>query len=296
MRIQMENSDDTLTKICVCTCLFGNYEHLNEFPVELDSKVARFCFTDNPNLQSDTWEIKVVKPAFEMDSVRSQRLVKILLHEYLDPKFDISLYIDNSVLLKEKPEDLIEKYMQNADIAAPRHSHRLSVLDEFVLVAQEGLDDPARIFEQLNHYQMLEQDVLGAIPYWTAILMRRHNRPNVKEAMRDWSNHVLRYSRRDQLSFNVALLDKELTVQAIEMDDNSESQFHKWPVGTYRNNEKRNHSIAMSGASLRAQIRLEQMKCEEAKKIIKANNNEIQRLSAALKTAEIIMDKAGVRI
>jgi len=291
MRIIRENCKD-FTNACVYTCLFGNYERLNEFPVELKSGISRFCFTDNPDLRSDTWNIKVVKPAFEMDSARSQRRVKILAHEYLDSQFELSLYTDNTVRLKEKPEVLFEKYAQNSDMALPYHSHHPTVLDEFIMVAKQGLDEPARIFEQQNHYQMLERDVLSERPYWTAILIRFHNRPNVKAAMTDWNNHVCRYSRRDQLSANVALSNKDLTLQIIEMDDNCESAIHKWPIG-FRDGEKRGYNISMSGASQRAQIRSMQHLLLEARGNIQARDDEIRRLSAELESARKSINNFG---
>jgi hypothetical protein len=37
----------------------------------------------------------------------------------------------------------------------------------------------------------------------TTLLARRHNDPKLATAMDDWHGQVLRYSKRDQLSFNV---------------------------------------------------------------------------------------------
>ena len=46
--------------------------------------------------------------------------------------------------------------------------------------------------------------------------------------MRVWADHVLRYSRRDQLSVMVAL-DDTVAYRGIDID-NFESRFHEWPV------------------------------------------------------------------
>jgi hypothetical protein len=45
-----------------------------------------------------------------------------------------------------------------------------------------------------------------------------------------WLAHVLRYSRRDQLSLNVALKRARLTPEVLRID-NHESYFHSWPKG-----------------------------------------------------------------
>ena len=270
-----------LAKTCVYTCLFGNYEQLNEFPDGIDSRIQRICFTDNPELTSDSWTIRLVKPAFPMDSVRSQRRVKILAHEYLPPDVETSLYIDNTVVLHAKPETLFRQYLRNADMAVPYHSFRANVFDEFVVVAKAGLDDPARVFEQLNHYQMLESNALEERPYWTAILLRHHHRPGVRDAMVSWYNHVMRYSRRDQLSFNIALHDASVAVQPIVID-NYKSWFHKWPAASNRDNVKRNRSLSMSGEPLRSQIRSAEMDLQVAKQQIAERDRKVLSLSAAL--------------
>src|SRR5688572_10939275 len=57
---------------CVYTTLIGGYEPLNEQPVAASSRVPFVCLTDDPNLASDTWQIRHVTPLFGMDPVRSQ--------------------------------------------------------------------------------------------------------------------------------------------------------------------------------------------------------------------------------
>ncbi len=95
---------------CVYTTLIGDYEKLNEQPIAASSRLPFICLTDNPDLQSETWQIRHVKPLFGMDLVRSQRALKLCPCEYLC-SFDASLYIDNSVVLKIEPEQFIERYL-----------------------------------------------------------------------------------------------------------------------------------------------------------------------------------------
>lgn len=249
-------------KNCVYTCLIGNYEKLNELRTAADSQIPRFCFTDNELLTSETWTIRLVSPAFPMDSVRSQRRIKILAHEYL-PDFEASLYVDNTVGLKVTPESLFEQYFQNVDIAVPRHSFRETVQDEFLAVARDGLDEPSRIFEQLNHYQLAFPRVLDERPYWSAILLRQHHRPQVRQAMINWYNQVMRYSRRDQLSLNAALVGTETVVRPIVVD-NAESEFHEWPIASERDLTKRLVSFSMAGAPLGAQLKSVQLDLGQA--------------------------------
>jgi hypothetical protein len=218
---------------CVYTCLMGNSEALNEQPVATSSRLPFICFTDSPDLRSKTWDVRTTPRLFNMDPVRSQRAVKILPYEYL-PEFDASLYIDNSVLLEQAPDALIEKNLPPSGFCLVEHSFRATVLDEFLEVAAQGLDDQSRIFEQLNHYTIDCPEVLQEKPYWGAILLRDHHNLAVRKMLEIWFAHVQRYSRRDQLSVNLAFRLAGLTPDVLHYD-NYKSEYHSWPlkVGGY---------------------------------------------------------------
>lgn len=229
-----------LSNVCVYTALIGDYEQLNEQQVAARSDIRFICFTDDPNLSSPTWECRTIKPVFPMDPIRSQRDIKIRPHVHL-PEFDGSLYIDNSVILSESPEEIWKLLLPGASLLLPQHSFRETVMDEFLAVSQLGLDDQSRIFEQLNHYALHSADVLNETPYWCAIMARDHRNPQLRLMMEIWMAHVSRYSRRDQLSVNVAMQQSGLKPQPLIID-NFESSIHRWPVtpGRYQYRGVRN--------------------------------------------------------
>ena len=212
----------------VYTALIGAYERLNEQPVAASSTVPFTCFTDDPGLRSDTWRIVRVDPAFAQDPVRSARRLKILGHPSLD-ELDETLWIDNSVVLSASPDDILDEWLDGTDVAMPRHSFRDTLMDEFDAVVSAGLDDPARVYEQLQHYADVAPRVLGQPPLWSALIARRHT-PAVSRFNALWYEHVLRYSRRDQLSVLMAMsLAPDVSVRAVEID-NYASDLHRWPV------------------------------------------------------------------
>lgn len=219
----------TLHPACVYTVLTGGYESLNEQPVAAASGVPFICLTDDPELTSGTWQVVHVPTAFVMDPIRSQRLLKICAHrvEALSG-FGASLYIDNSVILKTAPEHILARMPWDSGMGVMYHSERDSVHHEFLEVARLGFDDQGRIFEQLNHYLLGDEASLAERPYWNAVLLRDHQHPEVGRAMDLWAAHVMRYSRRDQLSLNAVLRRSGLQVNAWVMD-NRDSWFHSWP-------------------------------------------------------------------
>lgn len=201
----------------VVTALIAGYEPLSEQPVAARSDLRFICVTDDPALVSDTWEIRVVEPAFGRDPVRSARRIKVLLHEYV-PECDETLFIDNAITLRELPETILDGVLADHDLALVRHSSRDSVADEFLVVADDGLDDPARVYEQYMHYAALHPEVLEQRPFSAGFIARRRD-PAVEAAMRTWFDHLLRYSRRDQLSLNVALMEHDVEPAILELDN-----------------------------------------------------------------------------
>ncbi len=215
-----------VTSRAVYTALIGRYEELLEQPVATDSHIEFICFTDDPNLASQTWRIVLVEPLFPGDPVRSSRALKIRGNPEIDT-FAETLWIDNTVLLTADPNDILDEWLSEADLAIPTHSFREKVDDEFAVVTSSALDDPARILEQRTHYARYSPGALDAPVLWTGIIARRQS-PEVSLTMQLWLDHVLRYSRRDQLSVGVALRSANHPVTTIDAD-NLRSQWHEWP-------------------------------------------------------------------
>ncbi|GGK95274.1 hypothetical protein GCM10007382_14350 [Salinibacterium xinjiangense] len=212
--------------------LIGGYEQLLEQPAALESSIPFICLTDDPTLTSETWDVRLIQPEFPLDRVRSARVLKIRGHELLD-EFQETLWLDNTVAFIGDPGELLDEWLVSADLAVPRHSFRENVSAEFAEVVTLKLDDPARIFEQWGHYMVVAPLVLASEVLWTGMLARRST-VAVRETMAVWLDHVLRYSRRDQLSVGIALATArhEINIVAIE---NSASRWHEWPRSRGRN-------------------------------------------------------------
>lgn len=211
----------------VYTALFGGYEQLGEQPVAHESDVDFICFTDDATARSETWDIVLVEPTFPLDMVRSQRQLKIRGHERLAFAQE-TLYIDNAVHLKQTPEVILDTWLADGDLALTGHSHRERVIDEFDEVLALNYDDAGRVQEQLLHYASLYPELLGQRPTWNGMIARRHS-PDVDRAMVVWFDHVLRYSRRDQLAANVAFALSDAPLVLID-EHNNDAASHAWPV------------------------------------------------------------------
>jgi hypothetical protein len=212
----------------VYTVLFGGYEGLLEQPAFEGSTIDRICFTDDPELTSPTWEVRCVPRALPADTTRSARTPKILAHDYVG-EYDESLYIDNSVLLKRPPEELFAELLPaHTSMALMRHSYRELLSEEFDEVVRLKLDAWWACEEQRAHYEAVDPAVLQSQTLWHGIILRRHGDRVVRRTMELWWLHVMRYSRRDQLSLNFCLRATGLD-PLVHAYDNNDSPFHTWP-------------------------------------------------------------------
>jgi hypothetical protein len=233
-------------KFCVYTVLMGDYEHLNEQPTYKDSKTDFICFTDDRNLTSESWKFIYIDPVFPFDFARSSRIPKICPHRFLK-EYDVSLYIDNSVILRKAPEAIYIELFEgkNVDFVCFKHSYRETVLDEFIEVAHMQYDDLNTVLEQLNAYHLTDPQVLYEKPLKGAFLLRKHHNQRVVDTMEEWLAHVLRYSRRDQLSLNYAIRKVKPRINALETDFFN-SEYFQWPVSSGRDQKKYMRSAFLS--------------------------------------------------
>ncbi|MDQ2078321.1 glycosyltransferase [Marinimicrobium sp. ABcell2] len=109
-------------RIVVYTCNFGGYESVKE-PLSVDPDVSYILFTDNPNLESNVWNIKYIDTK-GMSPSRASRLPKILAHAYLPPH-DVSVYLDSSLTLKSSnvSRDILT-HLKGSNIALYQHFSR----------------------------------------------------------------------------------------------------------------------------------------------------------------------------
>lgn len=134
------------------------------------------------------------------DDRRNSRIQKILPHLYFNTEY--SIYVDGNIRLLKTPEELIEKYLKDYDIAVYKHPTRDCLYDEATKCAVLGLDDVEVIIEQAKAYE----DAGFAKHRGLAecgVIFRRHT-DKVREFNEAWWAQWCRYSVRDQISFMYA--------------------------------------------------------------------------------------------
>ncbi len=197
-----------INKIVVYTGAFGeNYGMLPQKEIE---GVDFFCFTDDVKKVKKPWKPLELKKN-NSDEGRKNRHPKILPHLYFK-NYEVSIYIDCNFLIIGDVHELLNK-LGNFKMAIFDHNQsddkRNCVYDEFNSLIEIG--------EQTGHYKddssvMQKQiDFLKKENYpkengliFSAVLIRRHNSPEVIAVMEKWWEILSTMSKRDQLSFNYA--------------------------------------------------------------------------------------------
>lgn len=135
----------------VYTVITGGYDVLRE-PEYVDKELDYICFTDNRELHSDIWKIRVIENAENLDNTRLARKHKILCHRFL-PEYDYSVYVDGKIQIMGNLKAYIEKYSKGSAMLCFPHHVRQCAYEEAQICIVLGLDDEELIKKQMEGYR-----------------------------------------------------------------------------------------------------------------------------------------------
>jgi hypothetical protein len=193
-------------KKVVYTAITGNYDELIT-PEYKNNNWDYICFTDNPKLTSEFWQIRKMEESKNLDPIKKARKYKINPHHYL-PEYQISLWIDGNFKIIGNIDEYIEKYSLKNSMLCMTHPDRDCLYQEAEAVLKLKKDTEKTVSIQINKY-LNENYPKNNGMIASGILYRKHNDPIVKDLMDEWWNEVKSMSRRDQLSFNYVCWKKD---------------------------------------------------------------------------------------
>ena len=175
--------------------------HLHEPKSNLDGWDL-VCFTDNPNIKSDKWNVRLVT-RYYTDGARDNRLYKMLPHRHLSD-YEISVCIDADLIITKDISDIVTEYLKNTNLAVLDHSicgmtktgdlnRRNCIYQEAKFIKWLGDNHPRKkykdnldtIFNQVNRYKddgYPEDNGLARTP----VIFRKHNEKDVINSMESW--------------------------------------------------------------------------------------------------------------
>jgi hypothetical protein len=187
-----------MAKIEIITSITGGKDQLIDDQVKGNAKFI--CYTDDPSLKSDVWEIRPAYDKFK-DPRRNSRIHKILIHKYSDA--DITIWIDGNTRFVAPPEVVVDKYLGDYDMAMFKHGGRNCIYDEAMECARLGLDSVETIIEQAKYYEDKEFPKQRGL--MSGYFIIRRNNQKTKDLNEAWWADYCRFSRRDQISLMPAV-------------------------------------------------------------------------------------------
>lgn len=190
-------------KIVVYTCITGGYDKLT--PPKKTEGVDYVCFTDNLEMPSEGWVLKPMPEDIkDLSKVKQQRMVKVLPHKYL-PEYDISIWVDGSVDVKNNVKEFISTFIYDGhSIFIPKHPSRNCIYKECGAVKAIRKDTTDLPDKQMKKYKEEGYPENNGLVQ-SNIMVRWHNNEDCKQVMEIWAEEIRNLSHRDQLSFNYAL-------------------------------------------------------------------------------------------
>lgn len=184
----------------IYTAISGNYDDLKD-PNYIDENCDYICFTDNPKIKSNIWNVRPF-PKNTLDSVRKCRNLKILPHRYLK-EYKYSIWMDGNIEINGKLDPLISRYFRelSKELLTFKHPSRDCIYDEAEACITMKTDNAKTISKQIEKYYNEGFPKKNGLVE-SNVIFREHNSPKVIQVMEDWWKEVESYSRRDQLSFN----------------------------------------------------------------------------------------------
>lgn len=190
-------------KYIIYTAISKNYDDL--FQHTYICKDADYvCYADVPIADAGIWEIRALLTQ-QLDRVRSAKYYK-LFPDHLFPDDQYSLWIDGNIdvvnnRLEQRLNDLVDSAVV---ISANPHFERDCAYEEASVCLFAKLDDSEVIRREVQH---LKQE---SFPYNFGlfemnIIFRQHHHVVNISVMGTWWDMILRFSRRDQISFTYAL-------------------------------------------------------------------------------------------
>lgn len=190
--------DNIITKneMGVVYTAVGSEDELFE-PKFIDEDLDYICFTDNPNLKSETWNIKLIDD-LDFKDVRKRQSIKILPHKYLN-EYDYSIWVDASFQIMGDIKQFINRYSTGELMLGNLHFNRDCIYEYAKEFITNNKNDEEIITEQINHYKQNNfPEHYGIIE--TGVLFRRHNNLELINLMEEWYSEVINFSEEDQIS------------------------------------------------------------------------------------------------
>ena len=142
---------NTKNKICVYTCITGDYDNLKEI-ANMEEGIDYYCFTNNKKIKSNTWNVIYIEDN-KLTNIQLARKTKILGNETVN-LYDVALWMDGAVKFNKPIREFINNYMKDDDVfVAFKHGERDNIKDEAYACYRFNKETKENIEKLLEFYK-----------------------------------------------------------------------------------------------------------------------------------------------
>jgi len=211
-------------EIVVYTSISGNYDLLKEV-VCPEKNIEYICFTDQ-EIESETWKIKKIPEILNnLEQTKKARCLKILPHLFLQ-EYETSVWVDGNIQVKRNMKKFINDNLKN-NFAIAKHPDRICVYQESEAVKQLKKDKHSTVDSQIEFYKESGYPEKNGMVQ-SGVIIRKHNEKDCIEICNDWWKELIKWSKRDQLSFNYSIYNKNMIIDIFNPSIISSDYFDYW--------------------------------------------------------------------
>lgn len=202
--------------ICVYTCITGDYDNLREIE-NMEKGIDYLCFTNNKKIKSKTWKIIYIEDK-NLTNTKLARKIKILGNDLIN-KYKISIWIDGNLYFKKSIHKFLETYALNTDanFISFKHHERNCIYEEINACYQCKKEEKQNLIKIKEFYEKENYPKNNGLVE-TGVIIRKNGDELVTKTMEMWFEHVLNYSKRDQLSFNYCVYKTKMNVSYMNLN------------------------------------------------------------------------------
>ena len=140
-------------KICVYTCITGDYDEVKEFPQLKEEQIDYYLFTNNKKIKSNFWHVIYIENN-DLDNIRLARKIKVLGHEILED-YDITVWLDGASYARRKISEFIAECcdLKQYSLVGFKHRERDCIYEEALECVKVRKDKKEIIEQQMKKYQ-----------------------------------------------------------------------------------------------------------------------------------------------
>lgn len=199
-------------KFVIYSSVIGSYDDLLQ-PKEVDNRFDFVLFSNClPEGNNGVWQVRRIDYT-NYTQAKIARYVKT--HpETLLPDYEASLWLDANINIvgREIYDRFVELFENNTLVASVKHLAYDCVYNEMFSVLDFRYESE-KVVVKWGHELRKQNFPKHAGMFETGLMYRRHSSAVVKELDAIWWKYIDAYSKRDQLSFTVALHEKNLSCE-----------------------------------------------------------------------------------